>query len=112
MSSPPTSLKNIHELSQFLDLIHKTLEKVEGEGFVVYDVFDDSYMEDGGEIYFNKDQLAKFLCDLGDHLSNVVVYGLSETGIDCTKPLLYGKNIIEALDIVFNNLVDMINKRN
>lgn len=97
MSSPLTSL----------DLIHKTLEKVEGEGFVVYDVFDDSYMEDGGEIYFNKDQLDKFLCDLGDYLSNVVVYGLSETGIDCTKPLLHGGEVIKALNIVLNNLTKL-----
>ena len=111
MGATPKSFKDIQELSEFLDLIHKTIEGFEGKGFVVYDVLDDSYMEDGGEIYFNKDQLDKFLSDLGEDLRNVVVYGLSDTGIDCTKPLLHGDDVVEALDLVLENLENLINTK-
>lgn len=111
MGAAQKSFKNIQELSQFFDLIHKTLENIEGKGFVVYDIIDDSYMEDGGEIYFNKDQLDKFLSDLGEYLKNVVIYGLSETGIDCTKPLLYGADVTEALTQVLENLEKLIDSK-
>jgi len=111
MGDSHQSFETIQDLSKFLDLIHKTLENVEGEGFVIYDILDDSYLEDGGEIYFNKDQLVDLLSDLGEHLCNVVVYGVTESGIDCTNTLFSGAVVVDALTLVLSNLEDMVAKR-